>query len=280
MSKLTLEQTFSESFRQISNPEHAQEGFVAFNRRMRYLGKKDDGRISEGAFRELIRDGRDRSEELAEIGRVALAGDGLFESGFSGIVMVGGYIDAVHDDPNPDPTLTSYGPGLMWASLKLAQERLSGTMDRASSVTEVGYRAVNQALTGKSLEDVPYPDRHHIGGSSLDYYIDPERHSLRGFELLIVEAGISGVLAKPKFHSLVSGDPQLTRLANEAHETGALGGFAGNLFAGSVDSSLATHILLNTYGKKSYSLEEINRSFGERVVNDIIRRHGNGINVH
>ena len=279
MAKLTLEKTFSDSFRAVSNPEHATEGFKAFNRRMRFLGKRDDGRISAGSFRELIR-GYDKSEQVAEIGRAALAQSDLFLPGFSGIVMVGGFIEAVHDDPNPDPTLASYGPGLMWASLKLAQERLAITMAGAAGATREGYEVANSALTQKSLEDVPYGDRHHIGGNGLDFYIHPDALGLRRLEKAIAIAGISGVLPKPNFHSLVLGDPNLTKLASEAHETGALGGFIGNLFAGSIDSTLAAHILLQVYGAGTYNPESINVPLGERVVEDISRRHKAGINVH
>jgi hypothetical protein len=281
VAKLTLETTFSDSFRAISSPEHATaiEGFKAFNRRMRFLGRQNDGRISLNSFRELIR-GYDKSEEVADVGRAALAQSDLFLPGFSGIVMVGDFIDAVHDDPNPDPTLKSYGPGLMWASLKLAQERLATTVASATGATKEGYEAVNSALAQKPLEDIAYKDRHHIGGNGLDFYIHPDAPSLRRCEKAIAIAGISGVLPKPNFHSLVLGDPNLTKLASEAHETGVLGGFTGNLFAGSVDSSLAAHILLQLYGTKSYTTKEINRPFEERVVNDILRRHDAGINVH
>ncbi len=281
MAKLTLETTFNDSFRAISNPENATaiEGFEAFKRRMRFLGKKDDGRISLNSFRELIRRD-DKSERVAEVGRTALAQSGLFQPGFSAIVMVGDFIDAVHDDPNPDPTLNSYGPGLMWASLKLAQERLAATMVNAGSTTTEGYGAVNNALTGERLEDVPFADRHHIGGMGLDFRIDPGAPGARAFESAIAIAGVSGVLPKPDFHSLILGNPDLTNLAYEAHMTNALGGFTGNLFAGSVDSTLATHILLQIYGPGSYTSKALNTPFEKRVVDDILRRRKAGINVH
>lgn len=281
MPKLTLEKTFETSFKDIAyeGREGSLAAFKDYNRRIKLLG--EGGRLGIDAFRELVHPERDRSDQLAEIGIKALQersgqGDELFELGFSAIVTTGDYIDAVYDNPNPNPVLNSYGPGLMWAALKIGQERFAKANARSSSTTMEGYRVVNEALTGKpSIRSVPFASRHHIGGNGVAYSAYPQSSSMRRLEEMSSHAGVSGVLYKPAFLATALKCDGIPELVDEAHETDALDGFEGNLFAGSIDSTLAGRILLGLYHPQVSQ-----PAFVDSVVNDILARREIGVNIH
>lgn len=281
MPKLTLEKTFETSFRDIAyeDREGSLAAFNDYNRRIKLLGER--GRLGINAFQDLIHPERDRSDQVAEIGTKALQekseqGDGLFELGFSAIVTTGDYIDAVYDNPNPDPVLNSYGPGLMWAALKIGQERFAKANARSSSTVAEGYRVVNEALTGKpTIKSVPFASRHHIGGNGIAYSAYPESSSMRILEEISSHAGVSGVLYRPAFLALALKYEGISGLVDEAHETDALDGFEGNLFAGSIDSTLAGRILLGLYQP-----QVAQPAFIDSAVSDILARRERGINIH
>lgn len=281
MAKLTLEKTFRTSFTEMGDPDPSasRKAFKDFNRRVKHLGSTRG--LSEADFHELMTSGSDRSQQVWEIGKEALgekdeADFDLFMPGFSALVVSEtGLVEGVYDRPNQDPVLSSFGPGLMWAALKIGQEKFSASRLRASSVTGAGYRAVSEVLTGESdLQKIPPGDRHHIGGNSMLHYLNPHSSSMRALETRVVMAGVSGVLYAPAFIYKVGEDPYTLRIAQEGRASGALDGFEGNLFAGSLDSTLAGRILMGIYGAPQ---EE---SFIDRALSDVRNRNAQGINPH
>lgn len=283
MARLTLEKTFKTSFVEMGDPDPSasKKAFKDFNRRIKHLGSTRG--LSEGDFRELMGSwtGQDRSLLMAEIGVGSLeekdeAGFNLFLPGFSALVVSEtGLVEGVYDQPNQDPTLSSFGPGLMWAALKVGQEKFTASRLSASSVTGAGYAEASEALTGEpELRNIQLADRHHIGGNSMLHYLNPQSSSMRALEARVVMAGVSGVLYAPAFIYKVCEDPEVLRIAQEGRVSGALDGFEGNLFAGSLDSTLAGRILVGLYDIPQED------SFADRAISDIKNRHAQGINPH
>lgn len=283
MPRLTLEKTFRTSFVEMAdpNPSASTKAFKDFNRRIKHLGSSKG--LTATDFRGLMGswEGVDISQQVEEIGREALgekdeAGFVYFLPGFSALVVSEtGLVEGVYDRPNQDPTLSSYGPGLMWAALKIGQEKFAASRIRASSVIGEGYREVSEALTGESdLQKVELAKRHHIGGNSMLHYLNPQSSSMRALENRVVMAGVSGVLHAPAFTYRVCEDPDLIEIAREARINGALGGFEGNLFAGSLDSTLAGRILTGIYDEPQLD------TFTNRAISDVKNRYAQGINPH
>lgn len=283
MARLTLEKTFRTSFVEMGDPEPSasKKAFLDFNRRIKHLGSARG--LSESDFRELMGSwsGQDRSPLMARIGEEALeekdeAGFNLFLPGFSALVVSEtGLVEGVYDQPNQDPTLSSFGPGLMWAALKVGQEKFAASRLSASSVTGEGYAEVSRALTGEpDLRNIPLAERHHIGGNSMLHYLNPQSSSMRALETRVVMAGVSGVLYAPAFIYRICEDPDALRIAQEGRASGALDSFEGNLFAGSLDSTLAGRVLVGLYDIPQED------SFADRAISDVKNRHLQGVNPH
>lgn len=281
MPRITLERTLKTSFVDMSyaQKEAPIKAFRDYNRRVRLLG--ETGRLGVEDLLELIDSGQeDRSATMVDVAALALAerSDGvqLFEPGSSAVMVAGGgRLIGAYDNPNPDPTLQSYGPGLMWALLKIGQERYAATTVCSSANLAEGYGSVNQALTGKLLEEVAYSERQHIGGSAAPRYLNPGSTSMRALEYELLFCGVSGILARNEFRSLATEFPYLRHIASEAHSSGATAGFDGNLYAGSLDSTMASRMLGAVVGDQICET-----SFTERALGDIQSRHLSGINVH
>lgn len=274
MSRLTLEKTMKTSFVDIGDTS-SDAPFHEYNERIGRLA--ENGRLSEQDIRELIASGRDVSETIDQVASTALSevlieeGDRLFLPGYTAVIAdEDGELLGVQEKPNDIPKLKSYGPSLMWAMRKIGHERYATSRTGCSASERSGYVAVSKALTGKPFEDVPYGERHHIGGASIEVKNADERSSTR------VHAGVSGVVATPEFREWAYADQRTRRIADEAgrHLRTWLDGFYGNMFAGSLDSTLGALILEEVDGYDTKGL------FTETALMSIARRHAGGINVH
>jgi hypothetical protein len=177
----------------------------------------------------------------------------------------------VQEDPNVIPKLQSYGPSLMWAMRKLGHERYATTRTGSTASELLGYSAVNMALNGSHITNISYGNRHHIGGASSWLEQDDLRSNSR------LHAGVSGVVATDTFRNhLATVDDRIRQIASEAllNNQEYLDDFTGNMFAGSLDSTLGAFILEEVAGYDTKGL------FTETALMSIARRHASGINVH
>lgn len=106
--------------------------------------------------------------------------------------------------------------------------------------------------------------------------------SMRRHEYGVATVGVSGVLHKPDFRKLARQNSVVRAAELAARKTNALAGSEGNLFAGSLDSSLGARIVLGLYDNEVLNIAEGvgSLSFAEMAVEDIAKRHAIGINVH
>ncbi len=281
MSKLTLEKTMKTSFLEMNDPEAAasKKAFQDYNHRIRLLG--ETARLEEAAIRELIDPSRDVSDAICSLAGVALSderrGKLLYHPGVSSVIVgETGNIMGVYESPNDIPVLTAYGPGLMWALLKVGQERYACCRARSSAAEEEGYKVITEALHGQDMATVPYGQRPHIGGATAQKSLHPESTSLRKYETVGLHAGVSGVVGTEQLWWLAAFDKELQLAATEAVQRGYLDGFRGNLFAGSLDSTLGAVMLQSIIDGTTLQPGQ----YTDLAVQSIKRRVKMGINVH
>ncbi len=286
MTKLNLEKVMSTSFAEMADPDvrSSRKALLDYNRRIKLLGQT--GRLGIEDISELIGGighTPDVSAAIKKTASEALAetheGAALYQPGCSAVVVSEGYggtILGAYENLNPDPTLASYGPGLMWAMLKVGQERYATKQAQSSGSVMPGYATVTEALTGKDMLATPHEERHHIGGSSdlRSLYPECRNSSMRYYEDEVIMAGVSGVLATERFHHLARSMPELEGAVEQADTTDVLGGFEGNMFAGSLDSTLATFILVQVVDPRFIG------RYTDLALSSIATRHAAGINVH
>lgn len=285
MARITLEKTLGTSFNEMHDPslEASKKAFRDYNRRIKLLGQT--GRLRSEDVAELInpRISNGESQKMEKAADEALSETDrrsrrLYMPGFSAVMIQEcGYVLGVVEKPNDVPELNSYGPGLMWALLKVGQEKFASVVAKSSGSLGQGYRAVSDALTGKVLEDIPYADRHHIGGSSISRSLYPDSISMRKFETEKIHVGVSGVIGTPALRAYATMESsQSMAIVQEAERTGALAGFAGNLLAGSIDSTLGSVMLLAACDEQLSGRNPYTNLLFESVVS----RRDAGINVH
>ena len=191
--------------------------FHEYDERIGQLAEAD--RLRAEDIRELIEQSRDVSGSIDQTAQAALSetisGDledlPLYLPGYTAVVADSeGDILGVQEKPNDIPKLKEYGPSLMWAMRKIGHERYASSRTGDTGSERLGYTAVSAALTGKALEDVPYGDRHHIGGASIAL----ENADSRSFTRLY--AGVSGVVATPYFREWVYADSRTRQIHDEA----------------------------------------------------------------
>jgi hypothetical protein len=278
--RLTLEQTMQTSFADIRDPS-SDKAFHDYNRRIAYLA--ENGRLQEEDFRELIAPDQDVSAAIGDVADTALSerfsGQQLYLPGYSAVVVEeNGSIIGVQEKPNDIAKLSSYGPGLMWAMRKIGEERLAAKRTASSASIMPGYAVVGQVLRGKELAEMPYGDRHHVGGATEQLFLHPLSSSMRQFEHILVHAGVSGVVARPEFQQMAQTNPQTRQIYEQAnsHFDTWLDGFDGNMFAGSLDSTLGAFMLSEVVGNPI----EGTLAFTKQALRSIVSRHQDGVNVH
>lgn len=275
MSKLTLEKIMRTSFVDIGDTS-SDVPFHEYNERIGHLAEAD--RLRGEDIRGLIEPNRDISGSIDQVAQTALSGtvsgypedSPLYLPGYTAVVADSeGDILGVQEKPNDIPKLQEYGPSLMWAMRKIGHERYATSRTGDTGSERLGYTVVSAALTGKVLGDVPYGDRHHVGGSSIAL----ENADLRSF--IRLHTGVSGVVATPYFREWVYADARTRLIHDEAghHFNTWLDGFRGNMFAGSLDSTLGAFVLADVAGHNV-------TDFTETAIEAIVRRHADGINVH
>ena len=250
MTKLSLERVMETTFIELGQTDgsgevnyesDASKALRAYNKQIGLLART--GRLSAEIASDLI------EPSFSRVGQIQAAADEilkttfmywppgarrsgmrpdvmrLFEPGISAVLADNeGRILDVYDNPNDNPVLKSYGTGFEYK--KIAQERFAQAHTGSQACWE-GYGAVVKALTGQELDQVPYGERVHIGGASTpDQYL-----------------GVSGVLLTSRGLARLEKLPEIAQLAQEARTFNYHDGFEGNLFAGSVDSSIANEIL-------------------------------------
>lgn len=284
MEKITLEKVLGASLVEVR--DYSSVGiikpFEEYNRRIRTLGEA--GRLSFEEVRSVMDEGLIDHSSIIDltVNTDLVYSGGLFLPGASAVIANDkGSVVGVYDNLNDDPTLKSYGPGLMWALLKVGQEAFASGIGSFGN-TQPGYNWVRRGLEDVDeqgeLLDTPYEKRHHIGGASVR---TSERLDLpgRGRDRLAkatLYCGVSGVLATEQFREGCRADYRLKDIEIEARNSGALGGFEGNLYAGSLDSTLANRILAKVVGADEHQEEP----FSQQAKIDILSRSVAGINVH
>jgi hypothetical protein len=278
MAKLTLEKTMNTSFiemRDSSDIKGSIKAFQDYNRRIKLLGA--NGRLDMDSTNDI-------SGIITKTARQLLSekdddGQKLYLPGHSAVVVeADGTIVGARSVANDIPYLNRCGDGLMWALLKVGQESFAYAHAHSSASLEAGYRAVSGALTGLPFDVIPFADRQHIGGSTVLKSLYPNSESMRKLEVVPVFAGVSGVVATPAFRDLaVAKSPEVLPIMHEAYsEPEILDGFEGNMFAGSIDSTLASFILTSVIA----SIPDGERPFTNHAVASILTRHAAGINIH
>lgn len=277
MARLTLEKVMQKSFIDIGDTS-SDVAFHEFNESIGKLAEANT--LREEDIRELIDPDLDMSDVIDKTAQLALsetitidtAEVSLYLPGYTAVVVDSrGRILGVKEDPNVIPKLQSYGPSLMWAMRKLGHERYSTTRTGSTASELLGYSAVNVVLNGSHITNISYGNRHHIGGASSWLERDDLRSNTR------LHAGVSGVVATDTFRNhLATVDDRIRSIASEAllNNQEYLDDFTGNMFAGSLDSTLGAFILEEVAGYDTKGL------FTETALMSIARRHADGINVH
>lgn len=291
MPKITLERTLETSYRDLGGYhtpiEDAAAAFKDYNRRIKLLGVS--GRLQIEDLVELIPEDEGArynvTEKVRSVADKALAeknekGDELYWPGSSTVIVTGsGRVIAAYDNPNDIPYLNAAGPGLMWALLKVGQERYAAgrTKGVSGGGWMPGYQAVSDALTMKPMAHIPYGQRHHIGGASTKRSLYPGSDSMRVLETEDLHAGVSGVVATGALRQrALDIGFELRTIIDQAEKYDVLDGFAGNLLAGSLDSTLGSLMLVAACD----DVPRDPRTFTEFALDAAIHRHKDGINVH
>jgi hypothetical protein len=286
---ITLERTLETSFVAIGEAEQLDDRFRAFreyNGRINYLDQQ--GRLTLDAVRDLTEEWGSENYHIDYMAGRVLGekheGQALYNPGYSAVIVDEyGKVKGAGEDPRQFPEVLKYGSGLKFALLKVGQEKLAVEATGWSTVNIGSYEVVNQALTGKPLDEVPYGGRHHIGGAAALDFVGPKRDRLRLF------AGVSGVVATEAFFDMARNYPNglreyLVAIMDEAQADPAiLGGFKGNMFAGELDSGLGSFMLHIATGYDPYthpSGRGVVNHFTPMIVHGIVRAHEDGINVH
>lgn len=200
----------------------------------------------------------------------------VFRPGCSAVVLRDtGKVCGVYDTPNNDPRLWAYGSGLMWAMLHVGREKFTISQAGSSACIPEGYQLISRALFGNEVYGLPLGEKHHIGSSTRQISMYPHSTSMRRFETLPFHAGVSGVLLTAGGLEHLLKDSKLRIIADEARATNAHDGFDGNIFAGSIDSSLGSYILASM-DETAGHLD----NFSTYATQAIKERHAHGINVH
>jgi hypothetical protein len=252
VSELNLETVMKDVFPAIAGQETGMEEYKANRTMLRWLDTK--GRFTPAHVREYVGDFSVMQKRLPSIVQRAL-GQKLTLNGneikiyhrafLPGVsVMVAdshGNVLAAHDRPNDNEQLAAYGNGLMWAAFKLGDEAYAYGKGYTGATTEGGYAEVSKVLLDKEFQELPFKDRHHLGGATRD-----NRFTERGLRKdgQLVYAGVSGVLLEPFALGMIqASDRELRNIATHARRENAHEGFEGNIFAGSIDSAVAGQIL-------------------------------------
>ncbi len=239
-----------------------------------YLGRISElakaGDLQAADVRAAVNPTADRWRHIKMVADEAV-GSKFFEPGYSTVVAdEQGRILGVVDKGNDIPKLLEYGPPLQWAMSKIGHERFAATHRAGSANSMPGYKKVSDALKGRPLSEIPYGERHHIGGATL--------LAREGLRLLSSEtyAGTTGVIGTHPFKEFAaSKEPAIRTIIDEAEADRdvTLDNFDGNLFAGSLDSTLSANIL----GRLNGTYAPV---YSRQAIHDIISRHDHGINVH
>lgn len=203
--------------------------------------------------------------------------EGIFLPGYSAVVVTeSGDIVGVQSKPNQIPKLESYGPGLMWALMKAGHERFARVYG-VESTSKEGYELVGRVLNdGSKPSDLPLAQRQHIGGAG---------RIGANFMQPTLYAGVSGVVLRDPGLMRQLPEEDIATILDEAYadREGILDDFDQNLFAGSLDSSLATEILDGIYHPEIVQAANNgsdHQRFAYRALRDVIKRRNDGINVH
>lgn len=280
MSKLSFGEVMLETYPAIASQD-GQDAFLEYRAKIKELDAKD--RLTESHVLELVdedslvqkRLGGAVEEALGSgirIGQTPLRIEGRsFKPGASVIVSEsGGKVRGIYHRPNQDEILLSYGNGLLWAAMKLGDESYAFAhgASTADPLDNRGYNAVCKALTGKDLQDVPFKDRPHLGGASLDLRKRPG-HGNQG---PLLHAGVSGVLlTNQALRAVINEDSALKLMHWHAQAEQADDGFAGNIFAGSIDSKIGNLVL--SYVTNTWHTRDVD-------LDVTVAQFSNGVNVH
>jgi hypothetical protein len=198
-------------------------------------------------------------------------GSKFFKPGYSTVVAdEQGHLLGVVNKGNNIPKLLEYGPPLQWAMSKIGHERFATTRRAGSANNMPGYKKVSNVLKDRPLSEIPYGERHHIGGATL--------LAREGLRILSSEtyAGTTGVIGTEKFRTFAADkDAAIRTIIDEAEADRevTLDNFDGNLFAGSLDSTLSASILSRLNGVYT-------PVYSRQAIKDIISRYDQGVNVH
>ncbi len=285
MPQLTLRKTMETSFRDISWGE--TKAYKDYERRIRLLG--ETGRLTINHLREAsIDSGRDElNDELAaHIDQELSACEGsgtvpVFWPGCSA-VLVGGRGDIIfaYDNPNDNETLTSYGPGLMWALVKAGQERLVTQEIGAVASSKDGYRYLCDQILPAGYEGTSYANRLHIGGFALNSVGARRGHwGMGSMDAATTYAGVSGVLLRDP--SDFFRDPVVSEVYKNALLIDSHGGFEGNIGAGANDTLLASRLCIKYSDIMGYNGMEplLSEDFPIYAKRGMKILYDNGVNV-
>lgn len=284
MSELSFGAVMSGIYPEIAHSDNP-EAYIEYRAKLKELDAKD--LLTEGHVSELVDGNSPIQDRLSgAVDEVLASGICIehkpihtegrsFEPGASVIIAESdGSVHGVYYRPVQEETLLSYGNGLLWAAMKLGDESYALATQGASAANisnpfrRLGYNAVCNALTGMDLQDIPFKDRPHLGGATLDF-----RNRLdHGNQRPLLHAGVSGVLMTAEaLHAVTHMDRTLNLMYEHAKAENAHDGFEGNIFAGSVDGIIGSLILsrvTNTYTSPGVDL------------NITIGQFSNGVNVH
>ncbi len=284
MAKLTLERVMRTSFDEMCNPDPgaARKAFRGYNRQIKLLGITS--RLGINDIRELIRPEDDVSNMMAEVAASALAekdqGSGLYLLGCTAVAArrdgpnpIMGVHDVANSYDGSFPELTARR--LMLAMWALGEEQYATTVTKGTASLIVGYRAVEEALTGRDFDDTVQEERHLLGGSSGFRSFNPTSTSMRFYEGEVVMAAVSDVRPTKQFHDLARSMPSLDMVVKQVDAIAEARGYGVNLLAGSLGSTLAT-LMLEQVVQPGF----VSGRFTDRAFASAVARHESGINIH
>ncbi|HSH55894.1 MAG TPA: hypothetical protein VK983_03645 [Candidatus Limnocylindrales bacterium] len=280
MSKLSFEKVMADTYPAIATPA-GEEAYKAYRSQIKWLDAHE--RLNASNIMELVDEDSSVQQSLGAAAETVLSG-GLrigqnpirvegrsFEPGVSIIIAESdGSVHGAYHQPTQNETLLSYGNGLLWAAVKLGDESYAYAhgASTADPQDNSGYNAVCRALAGKDLQDIPFKDRVHLGGSTMDL----TKQSDPDIQGPLLHAGVSGVLLTDQaLQAVLHEDDALKLIHQHAQAEQADDGFSGNIFAGSIDSTIG-HLVLGQVTDTSTS------SGVDMAVT--IAQFSNGVNVH
>lgn len=244
---LLLENILADTFPAIASPEVGDDALRSYTAQLKALDNL--GRLTESHARDAIQYESAIDLRLGEVVREALdqplrigrqtihAAGTAFQPGASVVVIDRhGNMSGVHHQPNQNPQLETYGNQLLWAALQAGRARHGTGKPLAKA-----YSDVSVALFDKQPKDIPFKNRHHLGGAMLDGRISPKGHLAKDGELMY--SGVSGVLLAEGVRYITAHDSTLEVIAAHARAEEADEGFEGNIFIGSIDREIAGFVL-------------------------------------